>query len=96
MHEFKLCEEVHHILTQDEIDFLTSNSSMTTPELYHAAVLQFGEHINRAQVYHWRLDAVEREYNRNNQFLSTMLLVNEYNDRGYEQVREKQKRGAKK
>jgi hypothetical protein len=38
---------------------------------------------------------VEREYNRNrdNQFLSAMLLVNEWNDRGYEEVRDK--RGIK-
>lgn len=83
-------------LSEEEVAFLTDNAAtMTTPELYHATVRQFGDHITRAQVYHWRLSTVEREYNRNrdDQFLSAMLLVNEWNDRGYEEVRDK--RGIK-
>ncbi|SAM00991.1 hypothetical protein [Absidia glauca] len=76
-------------LTNEEVDFLSDNATtMTTPELYRTSVQRFGNHITRAQVYHWRLDAVQGEYLRDNdQFVSARALLNEWNDCGFEEVR---------
>jgi hypothetical protein len=76
-------------LTQEEVDYITVNAAtMTTPDLYHAAVRHFGDHVTRAQVHHWRLASVESSYRRSDdQFVSARTLINEWNDRGFEEVR---------
>ncbi|KAI8329625.1 hypothetical protein BC941DRAFT_194272 [Chlamydoabsidia padenii] len=62
-------------LTDEEPEFITSRAAtMSNPQLYYAAIPQFGDHINRAQVYYWRMHAVKGLYRRHDVDISLNLL----------------------
>jgi hypothetical protein len=76
-------------LNDDEIAFIRERASTsTTPSLFREMTRNFGYHVTRAQVYYWRLNHIQGQWNRNdNEFLSARILIRDRN--GFEEVRKR-------
>ncbi|SAM04530.1 hypothetical protein [Absidia glauca] len=84
------CHPIHRSrrveLDDEEITFIRDRATTsTTPSLFGEMIRNFGYHVIRAQVYYWRLNHIEGQWNGNeNEFLSAQILIR--NRIGFEEL----------